>query len=85
MIRNGSSNWECVHPRSSNGIVQALAARIYEMTSYKGIRWWSFYRPGWRVWCLWEISPIVETVDELSLEYPAVNDAAEALAKPRRV
>lgn len=63
---------------------QALAARLYEMQSYKGIRWWSFHRPQWRVWCLWEIAPVVETVDELSLEHPAVHDAAEALAKPRR-
>jgi hypothetical protein len=62
---------------------QALAARIYAMADYNGIRWWSFHRPSWRVWCLWEIVPSVETVDELTLDHPAVKEAAENLAKPR--
>jgi len=60
---------------------QALAARIYDEHRYNGIRWWSFHRPQWRVWGLWEISPDVAEVEELTIDHPAVRDAARALAK----
>jgi len=63
---------------------QGLAARIYNMRNYTGIRWWSFHRPQWRVWCLWEINPQVEQIEELRLNHIAVEDAAEALFKLRR-
>lgn len=63
---------------------QGLAARIYASREYNAIRWWSFHRPQWRVWCLWEIDPSVADVQELTLAHPAVKDAAGALAKPLR-
>lgn len=61
-----------------------LAARIYNMGKYNGIRWWSFHRPQWRVWCLWDIDPAVEQVEELTLAHIAVKDARENLIKQLR-
>jgi RES domain-containing protein len=60
---------------------QALAARIYSMGDYNGIRWWSFHRPQWRVYCLWEIDPHVVQVEPLSTGHIAMLDAAETLTK----
>lgn len=61
---------------------QALALRIYQQGLYNGLRWWSFHRPQWRVYCLWEIGPTIEAIDDLSLSLPAVRDAATTLSKP---
>lgn len=60
---------------------QALARRIYEEGRYKGIRWWSFHRPQWRVYCLWEIDPGVVQVEALTVGHVAVESAARTLAK----
>lgn len=60
---------------------QALAARIYDEHRYNGIRWWSFHRPQWRVYCLWEITPNIAQIDPLTTSHPAVQDAAHALVK----
>lgn len=61
---------------------RALALRIYQQGPYNGLRWWSFHRPQWRVYCLWEIGPTIEVIDHLSLSFPAVRDAATTLSKP---
>ncbi len=61
---------------------QAKALEIYNERKWSAIRWWSFHRPQWRVWCLWEIDPIVEDVQQLDVGHAAVQDAAVALAKP---
>lgn len=61
---------------------QAKAFAIYNEKKWSGIRWWSFHRPQWRVWCLWEINPICEDVQDLDVSHMAVRDAAAALAKP---
>lgn len=60
---------------------QGLAARIYAERKYNGIRWWSFYWPQWRVYCLWEITPKIAEIDELSMTHSAVVDAAQTLVK----
>ena len=60
---------------------QGLAARIYGMGAYNGIRWWSYHRPQWRVYCLWDINPEVVEVEALSVHHAAVIDAAESLGK----
>jgi hypothetical protein len=61
---------------------QAKALEIYLERRWQGIRWWSFHRPRWRVWCLWDVVPRCEDVQELGLAHAAVLDAAAALAKP---
>ncbi len=60
---------------------QALAFRIYSEAKYKGLRWWSFHRPQWRVYCLWEIDPQIAQVDELNVAHIAVESAARTLAR----
>lgn len=60
---------------------QALALRIYREGTYNGIRWWSFHRPQWRVYCLWEIDPSIAQIDPLTMDHIAVANAARTLAK----
>ena len=60
---------------------QALALRIYMEAKYKGIRWSSFHRPQWRVYCLWEIDPNIVQVDDLTVAHIAVESAARTLAR----
>ncbi len=60
---------------------QGKALGIYSETKWSGIRWWSFHRPQWRVWCLWDIDPACEDVQDIDVSHLAVRDAAAALAK----
>ena len=60
---------------------QALALRIYMEGKCNGIRWWSFHRPQWRVYCLWEIDPDIVQVDALTVSHIAVGSAARTLAR----
>lgn len=61
---------------------QGKALGIYEEQKWNGIRWWSFSRPQWRVWCLWDIDPECENVEPLTAEHIAVRDAAATLSRP---
>lgn len=61
---------------------QALALRIHEQGSVNGIRWGSFHRPQWRVWCLWEIDATVADVEVLTVDSAAVKSAAVTLVRP---
>lgn len=61
---------------------QGKALEIYQEKRWNGIRWWSFHRPHWRIWCLWDIEPVCEEVQHLDVTHAAVRDAASALAKP---
>lgn len=61
---------------------QAKALEIYQEKKWNGIRWWSLHRPRWRVWCLWNIDPECEDVQDLDVSHVAVRDAASTLAKP---
>jgi RES domain len=60
---------------------QGLAARIYGMRTYNGVRWWSYHLPQWRVYCLWDIDPEAVEVQALSVSHAAVVDAANSLGK----
>lgn len=61
---------------------QGKALEIYQEQRWSGIRWWSLHRPQWRVWCLWDIDPKCEQVQDLDLSHVALRDAASTLAKP---
>ncbi|WP_354697476.1 hypothetical protein DSM112329_03106 [Paraconexibacter sp. AEG42_29] len=61
---------------------QDKALEIYREQRWSGLRWWSFHRPQWRVWCLWDVAPVVEEVQRLDIAHVAVRDAAGALARP---
>ncbi len=61
---------------------QGKALEVYQEKKWNGIRWWSFHRPQWRVWCLWDIDPECEEVQDLDVSHVAVRDVASTLAKP---
>ena len=49
---------------------------------WRGVRWWSYHRPQWRILGLWGVTPSNVAVEPLELGHPAVHDAARALSKP---
>jgi hypothetical protein len=49
---------------------------------WNGVRWWSYHRPQWRIYGLWEITPDGVAIEALDLAHPAVQDAARTLARP---
>jgi hypothetical protein len=52
---------------------------------WQGVRWWSYYRPQWRILGYWGARlPELLGVEELSMLSPAVIDAAASLRRPRR-
>lgn len=61
---------------------QAKALEIHNERKWNAIRWWSFHRPEWRVWCLWGIDPACSNVDVLDVRHVAVQDAAKTLVRP---
>lgn len=71
-------------------VTQGWALQIFSETSasgarkWNGVRWWSYHRPQWRIYGLWELMPHCVKVESLDLNHPAVVDAARALAKRRR-
>lgn len=48
---------------------------------WQAVQWWSFHRPHWTVLASWQ-RPTLHEVQPLSLEHPAVVDAAAALVRP---
>jgi RES domain len=71
-------------------VTQAWALSIYNQHNatgsrkWRGIRWWSYHRPQWRIYGLWDLTPTFERVEDLDLDHPAVRDAARILSKPLR-
>ncbi len=63
---------------------QDKALGIYQTKKWNGLRWWSFHRPQWRVWCLWDIDPECEQVVDLDVGHVAVRDAATTLVRAVR-
>jgi hypothetical protein len=53
--------------------------------SWQGVRWWSYHRPQWCIIGYWgKADPELLKVEELSLDHPAVVDAALSLRRKRR-
>jgi hypothetical protein len=48
------------------------------------VSWWSYRRPFWTVLAGW-IQPKVVRVEPLTLDHPAIVDAAQALQRPVRL
>ncbi len=49
---------------------------------WRGVRWWSYHRPQWRILGLWGVTPSKVAVEPLEQGHPAIHDAARALSKP---
>ena len=69
-------------------VTQGWALRIFQETTadgarkWDGVKWWSFQRPQWEVYGLWNGAPVCVDVQPLDLAHPAVVDAAKTLARP---
>lgn len=61
---------------------RAWARRIYLQGSWGGIRWWSFYDPRWVSFGIWATGQLsVQTIRALSLDDPAVLEAARVISR----
>lgn len=66
-------------------VTQAWAARIFDGGGFAGVRWWSYYDPQWGSFGLWDVSGLrVREVSVLTLDHPAVVEAAGVLSRPVR-
>lgn len=65
-------------------VTQAWALRAFRQKRWIGVRWWSYYDPRWYAYGLWDRRQLtVGGVEPLSLDHPAVIEAATILRRPR--
>jgi hypothetical protein len=58
------------------------ARRIYEQRVWIGVRWWSYYDPGWASVGLWEIARLkLKEVRPLRLDDPALVEASRTIVR----
>ena len=61
---------------------RAWSRRVYAQGDWAGIRWWSYYDSRWASVGLWAIEQLVlEEVKILSLDHPAILDAARTIIR----
>jgi hypothetical protein len=66
-------------------VTQRWAVAVYREHQWIGVRWWSYYDPRWYSYGLWDRRDLsVIGVEALSLEHPAVVEAATVLRRPMR-
>ena len=65
---------------------RAWARRIYEQGVWAGVRWWSYYDPGWSSIGLWLTGRLtIEEIQPLHLEDPAFLEASRTIVRPIRL
>ena len=65
-------------------VTQAWALQAFKNKRWIGVRWWSYYDPRWYSYGLWDRRQLTVTgVEPLSLDHPAVVEAATVLRRPR--
>ena len=65
-------------------VTQGWALRAFRLKRWEGVRWWSYYDPRWYAYGLWDRRHLtVSGVEPLSLDHPAVIEAATVLRRPR--
>ncbi len=65
-------------------VTQRWALAAYREHRWIGVRWWSYYDPRWYSYGLWDRRHLTVTgVEPLSLDHPAVVDAATVLRRSR--
>lgn len=65
-------------------VTQAWALRAFGKKRWVGLRWWSYYDPRWYSYGLWDRRHLtVAGIEPLSLDHPAVVEAATVLRRPR--
>lgn len=66
-------------------VTQAWALTVFEREDFAGVRWWSYYDPGWGSHGLWDLAELrVIDVVPLTMTHPAVVEAADVLVRPLR-
>jgi len=62
---------------------QAWAKTIFDLGSYAGAKWWSYYSPEWTAYGLWDFSGVrhLGRPDVLSTSHPAVSAAAATIVR----
>jgi hypothetical protein len=61
---------------------QAWAARVFAMKRYRGISWWSYYNPDWKVCGLWTIANVrIEAVEPLSIDSRVLRASAASIVR----
>lgn len=64
---------------------RAWARRVYELGSWAGIRWWSYYDPRWASIGLWDTNSLtLLNVQPLELSNPAVVAASRTILRKLR-
>ena len=69
-------------------VTQPLALSVFNerdaagVRMWAGVRWWSYHRPTWPICAVWVGTPENVDVQELTLDHPAVRDAARTLTRP---
>lgn len=64
-------------------VTRGWALRIFDEGRWGGIRWWSYYDPRWGSHGMWAFDALsVETVEALSLDHPALEEASAVLNRP---
>ena len=59
------------------------ALRIFAAGGWAGVRWWSYHDPGWGSHGIWSTAGLhVDRVVPLTLDDPALRQAAEVLNRP---
>lgn len=62
------------------GVTQAWALTLFGRGEFAGVRWWSYYDSGWGSFGLWDTATLAVTqVSELTLDHPAVIEAAHVI------
>lgn len=65
-------------------VTQRWALAAYRDHRWIGVRWWSYYDPRWYSYGLWDRRYLTVTgVEPLTLEHPAVLEAATVLPRAR--
>jgi hypothetical protein len=65
---------------------RAWARRIYEQGVWAGVRWWSYYDPGWSSIGLWLPGRLtIEEIQPLQPEDPAFLEASRTIVRPIRL
>lgn len=61
---------------------RAWARRIFLEGVWYGVRWWSYYDPGWASFGIWDVAGLhVEEVHALSLDDGALREAARTISR----
>jgi hypothetical protein len=64
-------------------VTREWALRIFREGRWGGISWWSYFDPRWSSHGIWAVDGLtVEGVDELTIDHPALLEAAEVLNRP---